>query len=449
MGFTADIAAETSEIDFDRLPPEVVERTRHMLLDWTAVSVAGSQTPSARAAQTIAQQENPDGRCTILGTDLRAGAQSAALANAIAAHALDYDDGNRWAGTHPSAPVISAVAALADDLEATGEQLIEAIVAGVQALCVIGFASGPEHYARGFHTTGTIGTFGASAGCARLLGLDRNQTAHALSLAATQAAGLKAMFGTMGKHLNAGHAAASGLRAARLVEAGFDAPLNAIEAPQGFASTQSPSLDPGRRKPDARYGVEQVIFKRYACCADTHSAIEGIRAIAARRPLSAPEVAGVDLAVADGLLDVCDITAPSTGTEGKFSVRYATALAIAGHAAGPGDFTDAAVRRPDLVALTGRIRVHADHHGHAADPITVTVHFADGTTDQATVNPLIPVSDTDLTAQWDALVEKANGLLRPLLHDRTARLVQAIRSLPTTTAREVISATIPSNPDND
>ena len=82
---------------------------------------------------------------------------------AIAAHALDYDDGNRWAGTHPSAPVVSAVLALAEDREASGEQLIEAIVAGMQALCLIGYANGPEHYAKGFHTTGTIGTFGAAA----------------------------------------------------------------------------------------------------------------------------------------------------------------------------------------------------------------------------------------------------------------------------------------------
>jgi 2-methylcitrate dehydratase PrpD len=253
----------------------------------------------------------------------------------------------------------------------------------------------------------------------------------------------------MGKHLNAGHAAASGLRAARLVAAGFDAPPDAIEAPQGFAATQSPGFDADRRKHDARFGVEQVIFKRYACCADTHSAIEGIRAIATRRPLSAAEIVGVDLSVADGLLDVCDIAEPTTGTEGKFSVRYATALAIAGHAAGPDDFTDAAVRRPALVDLAGRVRVRADHHGHAADPIAVTVHFTDGATEQAKVNPLVPVSDADLGAQWDALAEKATQLAQPVVDDQTAALFQVIQSLPVTSARDVISATIPVNPDND
>lgn len=414
-GFTSAVADEVIAVRAADLPPEVVERTRHVLLDWLGVTVAGSQEPSARIAQRVAAAEGRRPGASILGTAAQAGPQQAALANGVAAHALDFDDGNRWAGAHPSAPVVSAVLALAEDRDFSGVQAAEAVVAGIQALCLIGYANGPSHYARGFHTTGTIGTFGAAAGCARLLGLERGQTARALSLAATQAAGLKAVFGTMGKHLNPGRAAANGMLAALLAAEGFDAPLDTIEAPQGFAATQSTSFDPRRRKQGGRYGVEQVLFKRYACCADTHSAIEGVKAIAARRPVTPDVVADVHLGVSSGLLDVCAIPVPHSGVEGKFSVRYATALAIAGAPAGPADFTDYAVRRPELLEVLDRVKVSPVADGHASDPIEVTLRFTDGSQQSAKVNPLIPVPDADLPAQWASLIGKFTALTEPVL----------------------------------
>jgi len=426
-GFTAIMAEEVTAVRADCLPAEVNERTRHVLLDWLGVTIAGSAEPSARIAQRVAAAEGGQPLALIVGTPARTGAQQAALANGVAAHALDFDDGNRWAGAHPSAPVVSAVLALAEARGASGAQVAEAVVAGIQALCLVGYATGPSHYARGFHSTGTIGALGAAAGCARLLGLDAEATGRALSLAATQAAGLKAVFGTMGKHLNAGRAAASGVLAAQLAAEGFSAPADTIEAPQGFAATQSTSFDPGRRQQDGRYGVEQVLFKRYACCADTHSAIEGVRAIAARRSLGPGQVASVHLRVASGLLDVCAIPVPSTGTEGKFSVAYATALAIAGQPAGPADFTDEAVRRPGLADLVSRITLEAAWEGHASDPIEVTMRLTDGSTETATVNPLIPVPDAELPTQWASLAAKFTALAGPLLGQaRAAELLHGV-----------------------
>ena len=426
-GFTAAVAEQVVAIRSDRLPPEVAERTRHVLVDWLGVTIAGSAEPSARIVQRVIAAEGGAPLASVAGTALRTGPRQAALANGVAAHALDYDDGNRWAGAHPSAPVVSAVLALAQAREAAGPRAAEAVVAGIQALCLIGYANGPSHYAKGFHTTGTIGAFGAAAGCARLLGLDAGATARALSLAATQAAGLKAVFGTMGKHLNAGQAAANGLLAAQLAAEGFSAPADTIEAPQGFAATQSTSFDPNRRLEGGRYGVERVLFKRYACCADAHSAIEGVRAILARRPVSPDQVAGVRLRVASGLLGVCAIPVPASGTEGKFSAAYATALALAGEAAGPADFTDGAVRRPELVGLLGRIELEAGWEGHASDPIEVTLRLTDGTAETAQVNPLVPVPDAGLPAQWAGLVAKFTALAEPVVgRERAAALRQGV-----------------------
>ena len=143
-GFTAAVAEQVTAIRSDCLPAEVAERTRHMLLDWLGVTIAGSAEPSARIAQRVAAAEGGAPLASVVGTGLRTGPQQAALANGVAAHALDYDDGNRWAGAHPSAPIVSAVLALAEARDATGAQAVEAIVAGIQALCLIGYANGPS-----------------------------------------------------------------------------------------------------------------------------------------------------------------------------------------------------------------------------------------------------------------------------------------------------------------
>lgn len=444
-GFTAVVAETVVGICFEDLPAEVLERTRHAVLDWTGVTVAGAQEPSARAVQrVVAGEGDTGGASSVLGTSLRCGPQQAALANGVAAHVLDFDDGNRWAGTHPSAPVLSAVLALAEARGRCGREVVAATVAGVQALCLIGYAIGPSHYAKGFHTTGTIGTFGAAAGCARLLGLDAPGTARALGLAATQAAGSKAVFGTMGKHLNAGRAAASGVLAAQLAAQGFDAPADVIESAQGFARTQSTTFDAERRKPGGRYGIEHVLFKRYACCADTHSAIEGVRAIAARRPLHPDDVLSVHLGVSTGLLDVCDVVEPCSGTQGRFSVRYVTALALSGASAGPADFTDEAVRRPALRALAARVQVEATSQGHASDPITVTLTLRDGSQEHAVVNPLVPVADDALDAQWRALTAKFDSLVVPVLGTEPAAAIRdAVRGLAELdTVADLVSATV-------
>ena len=258
----------------------------------------------------------------------------------------------------------------------------------------------------------------------------------------------------MGKHLNAGRAAANGLLAAQLAAEGFGAPADTIEAPQGFAATQSTSFDPDRRLEGGRYGVERVLFKRYACCADAHSAIEGVRAILARRPASPDQVAGVRLRVSSGLLDVCAIPVPRSGTEGKFSATYAAALALAGEAAGPGDFTDDAVRRPQLLGLLGRIKLEAGWEGHASDPIEVTMRFTDGTSETAKVNPLVPVPDAELPAQWAGLVAKFTALAEPVVgRERAARLLEGVtgvmKSGSATELLALASADLASNNNND
>src|SRR5579883_3449913 len=190
------------------LPPEALAVARHCLLDWLGCALAGSQEPLAAILRDEVVESG--GPATVLGTFLRTTPRAAALVNGAAGHALDFDDTHTDMNGHPTAPVLPAALALAEALDASGERLLAAYVAGIEVECRLGLYIGPEHYARGWHATGTLGTVGAAAAAAHLLGLDEKGWRTGLNLAATQAAGLKASFGSMAKPLHAGRAASDG-----------------------------------------------------------------------------------------------------------------------------------------------------------------------------------------------------------------------------------------------
>src|SRR5262249_22908801 len=203
---------------------------------------------------------------TVVGRPERLPPLAAALANGTASHALDYDDVNSAMMGHPTVAILAALLALAESRGSRGCDVVEAFVAGYEAQCRIAQAVGHNPYQRGFHATGTIGTFGAAAACARLLNLDPDQTAIALGIGATQAAGLKAMFGTMSKPLHAGKACANGLLAARLAARGFTANPAAVEAEQGFAEVSGGrgDLDRALREPDGGWYLRGNLFRYHA-----------------------------------------------------------------------------------------------------------------------------------------------------------------------------------------
>ena len=235
------LAERWSPTRFDDLPPAVVEVARHCALDWFGCALAGSREPLA----LLLHDELDDGAATVVGLDRTARPRTAALVNGAAGHALDFDDTHTLLSGHPTAPVLPAALGLAEKLDAGGEDLLTAFVVGVEVECRVGALLAPGHYRAGWHATGTVGTLGAAAACARLLGLDGERTAHALALAATQAAGLKASFGTMAKPLHAGKAASDGLLSARLAGRGFTGNPGVLEAPQGLAAAAG-GVDPDR-----------------------------------------------------------------------------------------------------------------------------------------------------------------------------------------------------------
>ena len=303
--------------------------SKQCVLDWYGVTLAGSNEPVAR----ILREEiatSGQGSSSIVGFNLRCSPVDAALINGATSHALDYDDVHPLIG-HPTAAVLPAVLSIAEPKGRSGMDVLRAFIAGYEAAGFVGSLVMRSHYERGFHSTATVGSFGAAAAAGLLLDLDEAQMAVALGLAGTQAAGLKSMFGTMAKPFHAGRAAANGVLAARLAARGFTANPGVLEVAQGFVATQSdcdPSIDVPLLRPGSL--VVETLFKYHAACYLTHSSIEAIKLLRRQLSFSGPDVVSIDIHVAPGHLSVCNIASPRTGLETKFSLRHTAALAACG-----------------------------------------------------------------------------------------------------------------------
>jgi len=427
---TRTLAERASALCFEDLNADAVAAAKHCVLDWFAVTLAGAAEPLTEILATEAAEDGGDEQASLVGRGGRVSVPQAALINGAAGHALDYDDVNAAMGGHPTAPVLPAVLALAEHRRLSGRELLCAFVAGYETECRIGDLVGRSHYEAGFHATATVGALGAAAGVGRLIGLDGGQMATAFGLAATQAAGLKSMFGTMAKPLHAGKAAQNGLFAARLAARGFTACTEVLEVDQGFAAALAGALDADKAlaEPAGGFHVRNNLFKFHAACYLTHSPIEAIRSLRDAHGIEPAAVEQVTLVVAPGHLRVCNIPAPTTGLECKFSLRQTAAFALAGvDTARLDSYSDENARRPDLVELRQRVTVdpsgQAERHG-----ATVRIALGDGRRLEATSDVGVPAAD--LAAQGARLEAKFLSLAEPVLGaERAAALAAAIDRL--------------------
>jgi 2-methylcitrate dehydratase PrpD len=420
---TLELARRITRTRFETASAAARTVASQAILDFIGVAIAGAGEPVARLLHTQIRDEGGHPQARVLGTSLTCSLRQAALANGAAGHAHDYDDVHDAMTGHPTVPVAPVVLALGEHLGSSGQEVLTAFCAGVDTECILGRYAGPSHYARGWHATGTLGTFGAVAAAAHLLRLDEERTAAALGIAGTQAAGLKSQFGTMCKPLHAGRAAAIGLEAAQLAARGFESRLNILETAQGFMATQSsaPSIERFEAALATPEFVPGICFKYHAACYLTHSAIEGLRRLREAHGLTSDQVTAVEVRVNAGHFDVCNIPRPATGLEAKFSLRFTAALALAGEdTASIRLFTDALTGRADLVALRDRVSVVA--HEQPRPETVVSVRTTSGATYSTEVNVGIPA--TDLEAQWLRLAGKFRALVTPVLGEAAARSLE-------------------------
>ncbi len=343
-------------------PPEVTRIVDLCLLDWASVTLAGRDEPVARLVRDRASREGGTSEALVCGLDTCLPARAAALVNGVTSHALDYDDTHFASLGHPSVTVIPAVLALADQSGASMEQVKYAVLIGAEVAIRLGVWLGRDHYRSGFHVTATAGTFGAMAGAAHLLRLSAGQTRMALGLAASLAGGVKAQFGTMAKPMHAGLAAAAGVDAVLWAEAGLVAAADGLEGAQGFAATHHAARDDRAFDGLGRhYILPEISHKFHACCHGTHAMLEALRVLRDTHALTPEAVSGVTITVHPQYLDICNIAAPQTGLEAKFSYRHLAAMALHGV---PTDrlesFSDEICQDQNILALRDLVSVETD-----------------------------------------------------------------------------------------
>lgn len=426
-------------IDYASSPDWVRMLVRQCFLDWFAVTLAGSSDPLVDLLLEDARADGGAAVAAVVGRGARLTRTQAALVNGTASHVLDYDDVNLNVNGHPSAVLAAAALAMAESVDASGPELLTAFLAGYEFACRAGRLVAPGHYLRGYHATSTVGALGAAVACSRLLRLDAERTATAVGIAATQAAGLKAMFGTQCKPFHAGMSAQHGVRAASLASRGMESRTDGLECRQGFAQVMSPDLNPAAAlgDPDV-YFIRDNLFKYHAACYGTHSAIESARTLRSEHGVGSADIESVTVRVETGADAVCNIPNPRTGLEAKFSLRLTTAMALCGRdTADLSAYSEQTAADPELIALRDRTRVEFVE-GWPLMQAEVVLGLRGGRTVRLLCDAGVP--GTDYARQGARLEEKFARLAQPVLGDaRSARLLDRLANIERATARELMS----------
>jgi len=426
MNVTEMLVEQVRAIDARSLPADVIEAARHSLLDWIGIAIAGAGEPLVGKLREEAREQGGHPLSTIVLHGERTSPAYAALINGSAADALDFSDANMAMRGHTTPAVVATALAVGEVRDISGLELLTAIVAGVEMECRVGTLVNFPYLRQGFHPTGNIAPFGATAAAAYLLGLDGKQWAHALGTAATQAAGLHTSGGTMCKPFHSGKAAANGLLSANLAKRDWIARENAIESGGGFIETHATGAHVDELRASAgRFFILDTIFKSHAACQLTHSTIENMLEFKNARDVSVADVESVDIHVPRFFLSICNIAKPITGLEAKFSLRAVAAMTLLGDDTRDiGAYTAESLKRDAFVQLQKRIQVTPSDELSGGVAVA-HVRLTDGTEFFANNDCYRPLHD--LLRQREMLVTKFRSLVSPVLGaSRTEALLAQI-----------------------
>jgi 2-methylcitrate dehydratase PrpD len=362
MQETKTLASYIVASGMDSIPKDVVHEARRAILNYTGCALGGSPHPAVNIAIRALGPYSGTPTAKVLGRAERLDPLHASLMNGISSHVYDYDDTTPKNYIHPSSPVASALFAYASANRIRGRDFVLAFILGFEAESRIGNAVYPAHYDVGWHITGTAGVFGAAVGIGKLLGLPLQEMIWAIGLAATQAAGLREMFGSMGKAFHPGRSAQNGYAAALLAKEGFTAGEHSLEGPRGFAAVQAARYD--LSKITAALGVDFDLrantYKPFPCGIVIHPTIDGCIQLHQEHRFDPEEVEAVSLRVAPLVLDLCNKREITKGLEGKFSVYHAAALGLVRGKAGLAEFTDEAVNDRMIQRVRERVTAVGD-----------------------------------------------------------------------------------------
>ncbi len=439
---TRHLASFCTELEYETLPPEVVDRAKYFFLDYLGVAVRGSLSDSSLPLYRLAQTLAPEGSGTVLGRVQKTTFPYAALANGTAAHSLELDDTHQGGSIHLGVSVFSAALAIAESLGASGKEFITASVAGFEVAARLAMALKPaDHYRRGFHPTATCGTFGAAASAARLLNLNEPQFLFALGIAGSQSAGSMEFLtaGAWTKRFHPGWAAFSGLHAALLAKEDFIGPTTILEGRAGFLKAYSVNPDPGKitHGLGEDFQILQTAVKPHACCRYTQAPIDAVLKVVQEHDILPQQVEHVTIGMLEtGIPVICEPadrkSRPTNVVEAQFSLPFGVAVALAKRRASLEEFTETMLHDAEIGSLMTKVDYERDptlEQNYPKEwPAWAKVKLHDGREVSAQVR--FPKGDPENPLSWDQLTDKYNDLVKSTWDvTRAARICHAVRAL--------------------
>ena len=377
-GLTHAASTFAATLTFEALPDEAVRLAKRCVIDGVGVALAGSQQPGMQPLRQHIQRMGGVTDSRLLADGEALPVAHAALWFGTAGHAMDWDDTQLAEGPgrpygllmHPTMPPLAASLSVADYLArqhgetVSGQRLLTAFMAGFEVGCKVAEAIAPSHYMRGFHTSGTVGTFAAAAAAANMLQLDVPQTAQTLGIAASMASGIRANFGTMTKPLHVGRAAENGVNAAMLSQVGFTANDTALDGQWGYLAVAGPGGESERVR--ERFGnpfslvSPGVSIKPYPSGVLTHPSMDALRSLMEDEQLQPDDVAHVMLCAGSNVLGPIRFQRAMTPLEGKFSFQFLLAAIILRGKVGTAEFTTDFVAGDECQQMQGLIETRFD-----------------------------------------------------------------------------------------
>ena len=431
------LAVFARNLEYVDLPKAVVEQAKRCLLDTIGVTLAGSKTDTGKTFISLAREWSGIEEATIIGDGARVPSPNAALVNGTVGHVHELDDGHRFALGHPGVTSIPAAIAVAEKVAANGRELITATVLGYDVFVRIAKSVNPSHRSRGFHTTGTCGTFGAAAAAGKILGLDEKEMVNAIGIAGVQAAGLmEVMRGeSQIKPLNAGRAAHNGSLAALLAERGVTAPRTILEGDDGFCKAYSDKYATKRivEELGENYSIMGIYVKLHAACRHAHPAIDCALHLVREHTLTPEEVERVVVKTYTAAYRLTGTEyEPKTASTAKFSIPYCLATALTYGRVGLDEFTMDKIGDEGLLKLARRVAVQVDPEIDKLAPdkrgASVELFIKGGgrykwMVDNPRGEPEKPVSNKELRDKFKTLVNPVLG------SDKASKIINTVNRL--------------------
>jgi len=403
------------------LPPAAIHHAKRCVIDWFAATLPGGlEAPATLMTRALAEDVGRGTAC-LLPSGVSATARTAALINGTASHTIEFDDIFRDGLYHPGSPVIAAALAAAQQAGADGETFLRGVISGYEISNRIAAAVVPAHY-DWWHTTATVGFFGAAAASATILGLDEDQATHALGTVGTMAAGLQQAFraDAMSKPIHAGRAAEGGLTAALLAAEGVTGALDILEGERGFGNAMSVDVDwgPAVTGLGEDFTITRITQKNHAACGHLHASVDAVLALRDAHGLTPENVRRIDVGSYQKSKEICGNGDPKTPYEAKFSTHYCAALALrTGRSLRTRDFTTELVTDAALREVMARVSLEIDEGCQAAFPKARSAKVEVETTDDRVLSHFAPTrkGDPDAPLSDEELADKYRDLAEPVI----------------------------------